>query len=282
MTNAIVHPDVRTQLDNFASNKPHAIIISGKKGSGVSDIAKELAENIGPVLAVIRPKKRQPNSSYKEDYDNGTIIIDDIRELYERTRSKFTSPQVVIIDFGNRTMTPQAQNAFLKLLEEPQAQIHFILATHYIDRLLPTVLSRCQRLHVRPITPHQTADLLESLSITDPVRRARIQYIADGLPAEMQRLANDEAYYEQRVATVQDAKALLEGDGYIRLKVIHAYKDKRSAALQLIDDTIHQLQLALKKTHQASAAQQIDVLIYAHDRIVGNGNIQLQLAKALL
>lgn len=261
---------------------PHALIINGKKGSGVSDVALELAERIGSVLAVIRPKKRQPSGSFKVDYDNGAIIIDDIRELYEHTRSKFTSPQVVLFDFGDRAMTPQAQNAFLKLLEEPQAQIHFILASHYIDKLLPTVISRCQRLHIRPITSRQSAELLGSLSINDPVRRARILYIADGLPAEMQHLANDDEYYEQRVTTVQDAKALLEGDAYIRIKVIHAYKEKRSAALQLIDDTIHQLHLAVKKSYQTSAAQQIDVLIQASDRIVGNGNIQLQLAKALL
>lgn len=282
MTEIIVHPDIRDQLTNFTSQLPHALIINGKRGSGVGDVANYLAKSAGTILAIITPKKRQPNGAYREDYENGSIIIDDIRELYGQTRSKFTSAQIVIIDFGNRSMSVQAQNAFLKLLEEPQQHIHFILATHYIDSLLPTVLSRCQRVYIRPITSQQTAQLLDSLNLTDQTRRARIQYMASGLPAEIMRLAGDDAYYEARVATVQDAKALLEGDGYTRLKIIHAYKDKRGAALQLIDDSIDQLQLAVKRTHQTSAAEQINALLEAFDRITANGNIQLQLAKALL
>ncbi len=275
--------DVSERLINQATiNLPHALILSGRHGVGVGQIAEYIARTNGTLLETIRPKKRQPSGGYAVDTENGTIIIEDIRDLYTRTRSKFKSRQIVVIDFANRTMSPQAQNAFLKLLEEPGENVHFILATQQIGQLLPTVLSRCQRIDVQPLSSKQTVDLLDGLSITDPTRRSRIQFIANGLAVEMTRLATDDAYYEERIKTVQDARTLLGGDSYVRLVIIHKYKDKRPAALLLIDDMIQQLRMSVTKSPTAMLTTQLDTLVTAYDHIQANGNIQLNLAKVLL
>lgn len=262
---------------------PQAIIISGPRGIGVMAAAKYIRTAVGSAEFIITPKKRMANGTkFVEDSENGLIIIEDIRELYEHTRSKFQSPQVFIFDFANRTMTTQAQNAFLKLLEEPQQNVHFILATHHPESLLPTVLSRSQRINLTPVTVAQTRAQLDALNVADATMRARIEFIAAGLPAETHRLATDPAYYDERVATVQDARAVLEGSPYDRLKIIRSYKDQRIKSLQLIDDLIRQLSLALKRAPQPTIIKQIDTLISAYDKIQANGNVQLQLLRVLL
>lgn len=282
MDQLVINPVTRATLERVTSSLPHALILHGKSGVGSGAIARHLAEQTGNVLDVIYPKKRQPNGSYDIDTENGTIIIDDIRTLYERTRSKFTSPQIVIIDFSGRSMSAGAQNAFLKLLEEPQQNVYFILAVQDLTQLLPTVVSRCQKIEIQPITKQQTDDLLATLNVTDPTKKARISFIANGLPAEIIKLATDDAHYDARIKTVQDARMILEGDSYSRLRIIQGYKDKRPVALQLLDDMIHQLQLSTMKSPNPATISQLDDLITAYERIKANGNIQLNLASVLL
>ena len=282
MDELVLHEATRQLLHKNSKKLPHSLLIVGKPGSGVGTIARTLAKSVGTVLEIVLPKKRQTSGTYAVDTENGSIIIDDVRSLYDRTRSKFTSPQIVIIDFSGRPMSHGAQNAFLKLLEEPQDQVCFILASNDSSNLLPTILSRCQRIDIMPITREQSENLLASLAVDDATKRARILFIAAGLPAEILRLSRDDSYYEARVKTVQDARTILEGDGYARLKLVQAYKDKRVLALQLLDDSIHQLQLSLGNAVQPTTFRQIDALIDAHEKITANGNIQLNLAKVLL
>lgn len=278
----VIHPTTRQLIEKTAKSMPHALIIHGQKGSGESAIALALAQSVGSLLETVLPKKRQTNGTYSVDRESGTIIIEDVRALYEKTRSKFTTPQVVVIDFSGRPMSTGAQNAFLKLLEEPQSQIHFILAVSDMSTLLPTIVSRCQRIDVLPTTTDQTQTQLDKLGVSDPTKRARISFIASGRPAEINRLVTDEEYYDSRVKTIQDARAILEGDSYTRMKIVQTYKDKRHVALQLIDDMIAQLKLSLQKTPSPSTIEQLDALLGAYDHIRGNGNIALALAKVLL
>jgi len=69
--------------------------------------------------------------------------IADIRELTKFTRFTLNKKTAIVIkDFENTT--EEAQNAFLKALEEPQKNLFYILAATTLDLVLPTILSRCQ------------------------------------------------------------------------------------------------------------------------------------------
>jgi hypothetical protein len=283
MTKLTINAASQRLIELTIQQLPNALVISGQSGVGVTAIAKHIAKSVGSPELIITPKKRLQNGAkLVEDFENGSIVIEDIRQLYTQTRSKFVSPQVFIIDFANRQMTLQAQNAFLKLLEEPQANIYFILATHHPEQLLPTVLSRSQRIDIAPLSSTQTTEFLDSLQINDSTRRTRIEFIAKGLPAEMYRLAKNDEYYQDRITTVQDARTILEGSSYQRMLTIRQYKDQRVKALLLIDDIMQQLTLAIKRSPQPAVIAQIDSLVSAYERIQANGNIQLQLTKVLL
>ena len=273
MDNLLIADTAANILKKVVATLPHALILSGPSGVGVATVARAIAKQVGSPLLVITPKKK---------LQGGAKIIEDIRALYSQTRSKFTSPQVIIIDFANRPMTIQAQNAFLKLLEEPQQNVHFIMATHHPEQLLPTVVSRSQTLWLPPVDTQKTSALLEKLGITDPVKKARLTFAASGLPAEITRLATNSTYYDARVKTIQDARKLLEGDVYQRLIIVKSYKDNRAQAITLINDMLVQLRAALKQIPDQRIVAQLNSLLETHAKVTGGGNIQLQLAKVLL
>ena len=71
------------------------------------------------------------------------VKIEDTRSLNSYLKLKLTSPTAIIIN-SIEEATPEAANAFLKNLEEPQEDLYFILTTESIHKVLPTLVSRCQ------------------------------------------------------------------------------------------------------------------------------------------
>ncbi len=73
------------------------------------------------------------------------ILIDQIRDINSHVAYRpFEARAKVYILFEAETMNPQAANAFLRTLEEPPPHVHFVLVTDAADRMLPTIVSRCQ------------------------------------------------------------------------------------------------------------------------------------------
>jgi len=112
--------------------------------------------------------------------------VDSIRSLIEEasfTPSK-AKYRVYIIDEVHM-LSDSAFNALLKTLEEPPEHVVFILGTTEVHRLLPTILSRCQRFDFKRITPLEIADRLkyicskENVEIEDDAALL-IAAIADG------------------------------------------------------------------------------------------------------
>lgn len=282
MSNPLLfHERTQRQIDNLVKQLPQSLIIEGASGSGVMATAAHLIANIKAEVLIIKPKKLKNNQPIVDEQE-GSIIIQDIRQLYEQTRTKSSKQQVIILDTGERSITTGAQNAFLKLLEEPRPGVHFIIATHRPSELLPTVRSRSQLLHILPLQSVQSNALIDTLGVTDTSKRARLAFIGRGLPALITRLAQDDALYEARVAIVLDAKQLVGGIGYAAYPVAHSYRDKRPEALLLLEDVCQQLRVILRTQPDARYATKMAKCLDAHERIASGGNIRLQLAHAML
>lgn len=71
------------------------------------------------------------------------VKIEDTRELNKFTALKLDKPTAIIINSIDRA-TEEAQNAFLKNLEEPQENLFYILTATNLAKILPTIVSRCQ------------------------------------------------------------------------------------------------------------------------------------------
>lgn len=275
MSSPLIHPTHQGQIEALLAYLPQSLILSGPIGVGLTGISNHLADQLGAKPQIVLPEKDE-----KVNLERGTISVDSIRRLYEATRTIETGKRIIIIDYAER-MGQQAQNAFLKLLEEPGVNTHFILLTHEASRLLPTIVSRAQQIELSPITREQSEALLDELGITDPTKRSQLLFMADGLPAELTRLAADDAYFTSRVQIVRDARSFLSGNHYDRLKLAHSYKDDRQMALQLVTDTLNLVRLNVTEG-KTDLIPKIDQLLKAYERIEGNGNIRLQLASAMV
>lgn len=113
---------------------PHAILFSGTRGTGKTTLARIFAQAIGTSSVDLYEIDAASNRG-----------IDDIRELKEAVHTlPYESKYKVYIVDEVHMLTKEAFNALLKTLEEPPAHVIFILATTEEEKLLDTILSRCQ------------------------------------------------------------------------------------------------------------------------------------------
>lgn len=273
----ILHPNTQKLLTAMGSNIPQALLLTGKPGIGLEAVARSIADATAGYVSLLKPEKNDAI-----DVKTGTIGVQHIRDLYKSTRSKHDKPFIVVIKMAE-TMTLPAQNAFLKLLEEPGRSVYFMLLAHDMTKLLPTILSRVQQITIKPITDKQSNQLLNALEVSDEKRRAQILFIARGLPAEITRLTQDDDYFKQRAAVVRDARQLLRASTYEKLCIIQKYKSNRTDALQLLEDIANILKLDLERGNvKISQLTRLDAIMAAHERINANANIRLALALTVL
>ena len=275
MADIHLHPATRAQIEVLGKDLPQSLLISGQVGVGLAIVAKYIATEAGALPQIVLPEKDE-----KVDLEKGTISVDIIRRIYAATKTVETGKRIIIIDYAER-MATQAQNAFLKLLEEPGKNTYFMLLTHEPGRLLPTIRSRTQQLDVRPVTKDQSEEVLDELKVSDAKKRAQLLFMATGLPAELNRLAADEKYFEGRAQIVRDAQQFLKGSPYERLILAQQYKDSRGQALLLLDDAMKLLQKNIAGG-RTDLIVKIDELLKAYERIAANGNVRLQLAAVMV
>jgi DNA polymerase-3 subunit delta' len=96
------------------------------------------------------------------------LRIDEIRALKEELSLKAFSdrPRAAILVPADR-MTPQAANALLKTLEEPPPGTHLLLVAHRVSQVMPTIVSRCQRIPFFPLPAETVGEILAALPEAD-------------------------------------------------------------------------------------------------------------------
>ena len=109
------------------------------------------------------------------------IKVAQIRDL-QRTLSfkAYEGARRVVVILEADRMTPPTANALLKTLEEPGADTHFILVSDAAHRLLPTVISRCQRVRFSPLNYQVVAELVTTLSDANLDLAQTIARLAEG------------------------------------------------------------------------------------------------------
>ena len=157
----------------------HGWILAGREGLGKASFAKaaaaelvaepgvpQPAPDVHPDIHVLEPLPSNDDEAKKRDEGKPyarkrNISVDQIRSVQRRlvTRPTLGSRRAVIIDAAD-DLEKGAVNALLKSLEEPPVGTFFLLVTHQIGRLLPTVRSRCTVLRFHPLGPDDMARAL--------------------------------------------------------------------------------------------------------------------------
>jgi DNA polymerase-3 subunit delta' len=227
-TGRMVHPDVHVHL-------PHPW--SEEEDRDEEDIGKRiqrLGEN--PYAAV--DFVRRPSLSDPTETSNKQVLY-----RIEQVRQDLIKPMSLARGEGQykaniltdvEKMREEAANAFLKLLEEPPPQTVFLLTTSRPEQLLPTILSRCQRLRFDPLLPESIESALVERNEMDPDAAAMLARMADGSYSHALDLARNDALmtsrervldyfraaYSQKVESLTSAIQDLSNQGREQVKTV--------------------------------------------------------------
>jgi DNA polymerase III subunit delta' len=147
----LLHGRSGTGKLDFAQHLSQALLCSAPKDSEACDVCPQCTwfkEGAHPDFKYITPEDAETSEDApkKKASKKTQISVDQIRQLIQAlslTNHGVSSLRVVLIHPAESLNTASA-NALLKVLEEPPNNTVFILVTHQIHRLLPTILSRCQ------------------------------------------------------------------------------------------------------------------------------------------
>ena len=174
---------IKEHLQNALTAKKvsHAYIINGEKSSGKEFIAKVFAMALQCETGEVNPCQEchackqaltdnQPDIIRVTHEKPNTISVDDIRAQINNdvVIKPYSSRYKIYIVNEAEKMTVQAQNALLKTLEEPPEYAVILLLTANVNSLLPTILSRCVVLNMKPVADSLVRKyLMEQMQIPD-------------------------------------------------------------------------------------------------------------------
>lgn len=173
----ITHNNILQDLiKQFNSNKLHqSLLFVGQKGIGKASLIKKFIEHViaNNCDQISKEQQLTMMKSYShpdifnfgsriiQDEDAEKMTVDGTRETIDfmSTMPSILPAKFVIIDSINE-MNNASCNAILKILEEPRKNAYFFIVCHNISDILPTIISRCFRIAVKPISFDETVNIL--------------------------------------------------------------------------------------------------------------------------
>ena len=279
-----MHPATRLRIETILKTTPHALLISGARGSGKKFLAEHIAvQFLGkkeisdyPYILKIVPVKK-------------SIGIEAIRELRSflsrRTTGSGNIRRIVMI-YEADLMTIEAQNALLKSVEEPPQDTVLILTASFTANLLPTILSRMQVLRVEPISKSIAESMLSNTY--DSAALTSAYYISGGRAALLLALLKHETEHPL-VSAIEEAKQLLKRPLYERLVIADELSKDREQLALLFDGLqrviMSALQQAAAKDNRKQLAMFHNLSIQtqkASDALSANANPKLVISNLIL
>ncbi|MCD8209567.1 MAG: DNA polymerase III subunit gamma/tau [Coprobacillus sp.] len=173
---------VKTLKNALERNKlAHAYLFAGPRGTGKTTMARLLAKALNCDEGVGHQCNHCKNCLAINEGTHPDVIeidaasnsgVDNVRDLIDKVKygTILGRYKVYIIDEVHM-MTPSAFNALLKTLEEPPANVVFILATTEPNKVLPTILSRCQRYDFTKLSEEEISNRL-----IEVLQKEKIEY----------------------------------------------------------------------------------------------------------
>ncbi len=165
------------------------------------------------------------------------IKIDPVRELIHDLQLKPVEGQrrvarLLRFDAANA----ESQNAFLKTLEEPPGQAVLLLTAERADDLLPTIVSRCEVVALRPLPRETVRSTLITRWLVPAERAELLAHLSQGRLGWAVRMQQDEAALAARAQRLDDLSALLGGSRVTRFA--YAERLSKEGSLERVQDTL--------------------------------------------
>lgn len=226
----------------------HAYIINGEKSSGKEFIAKIFAMALQCEKGEANPcqechsckqalSDNQPDIIRVTHEKPNTISVDDIRgQINNDVAIKpYSSPYKVYIVNEAEKMTVQAQNAILKTLEEPPEYAVILLLTTNVNSLLPTILSRCVVLNMKPVADDLVKKyLMEQMQVPDYKAEVCVAF-ARGNIGKAKMLASSEDFENVKSEALSLLKYIQDMELYEMIAAIKKINDYKLEVNDYLD-----------------------------------------------
>lgn len=178
--------EILAKISNKRERLPHALLLHGNSGIGKFDFAQQLAQSLlclspqatgeacntcasclwysqgnHPDFRLLEPEQdsdEESATSAKKTTKKSQISVVQVRELanFLTLSSHQSNGLRIVLIHPAEALNAASANGLLKMLEEPPGGVIFILVTHQLNRLLPTIISRCQKIDM-PMPSRETA-----------------------------------------------------------------------------------------------------------------------------
>ena len=279
------HEQIIEHLQNAIQMKKvsHAYILDGEEGAGKMMLARAFAQTLQCERGGIEPcgechsckqalSGNQPDIITVSHEKPASIGVEDIRgQLCGDIQIKpYSSPYKIYIVDEAEKMTVQAQNALLKTIEEPPAYGVILLLTTNADAFLPTILSRCVTLKLRPVKSEVIrAYLMEKYQIPDYQADVCTAF-ARGNVGKAQRLAQSEQFAELKEHLIHLLRHLRDMEIYELTEAVRSASEYKAE----IGDYLDLMALWFRDVLLFKATRQIDGLVFAEE--IGDISAQAQ------
>ncbi|MCM8901858.1 DNA polymerase III subunit delta' [Caldicoprobacter algeriensis] len=252
----------------------HAYLFVGSKGIGKKTIANIFARGIMCKSQGHRPcdlcrSCRQFNSGNHPDVyrvqkgDKSSIGVEQIRNVLEDIHLKpYESSRKVYIIEDAHAMTVQAQNAFLKTLEEPPFFATIILLAEKSSELLPTILSRCQVFRMQRLTREEVCTIIISHFDMPRERAMLFAGLSGGIPGKGLQLAGSQEFNQMRSDVFKFLEEIFDYndiDKMTQWELFNQYKDRIDEILDMLVIWFRDI-LSYKETGDSALVINIDKL----------------------
>ncbi len=215
-------------VDMLAEHVAHArqrqaYLVTGPKGVGRRTLALRFTQALNCTQP---PKRGQPCLDcsackrieaclypdllvVQSEHEGEVLKIDQVRELqHSLSLRPYEANYKVALILRFEEAHPSAANAMLKTLEEPPARVVIVLTADSTESLLPTIVSRCEVLRLRPLSIEETSRGLQFIKNIPAEEAERLAHISGGRPGYAVRLIEEPGLSEQRRAWLEDLLSL--------------------------------------------------------------------------